>query len=112
MTNFKDPQTCADMPQLRDAIDVLDRELVALLVARAGYIDRAIELKRENGWPARLPDRVEDVVTKVKASANDQGLDPVIVERLWRQLIDWSIEREETAFAKDAKAAEGKDNDS
>jgi isochorismate pyruvate lyase len=82
------------MPELRAAIDALDRDLVRLLQERAGYIDRAVDLKRESGWPARIPSRVEDVVAKVKHSAAAQGLDPDLVDSLWRQLIDWSIARE------------------
>lgn len=104
MTDFKNPKDCPDMPALRDAIDVLDQALVSMLVTRASYIDRAIDLKRENGWPARLPDRVEDVVAKVRAHAMAQDLDADMVDRLWRQLIDWSIEREERAFAADKRS--------
>ncbi len=94
MTKPVPPQECDDMASLRAAIDLVDQALVDLLVHRAGYIDRAIELKQENGWPARIPDRVEDVVAKVRAKAEVQGLDPDLVDRLWRQLIDWSIARE------------------
>lgn len=93
----KDPALCRSMPELRDAIDVLDRDLVHLLAHRARFIDRAVALKSENGWPARIPSRVEDVVAKVRESAQQEGLDPDLpdlVERLWRDLIDWSIARE------------------
>lgn len=90
----KDPALCTSMSDLRIAIDDLDRTLVRLLQQRARYIDRAVELKSENGWPARIPSRVEDVVTKVRETAQGEGLDPDLIETLWRQLIDWSIARE------------------
>ncbi|MGX9351079.1 chorismate mutase [Shimia sp. W99] len=89
-----DPAECPDMPTLRAQIDTLDRELVRLLARRAGYIDRAVEIKTEAGLPASIPARIEDVVAKVKATAGDEGLDPEIVEVMWRKLIDWSIARE------------------
>jgi isochorismate pyruvate lyase len=82
------------MSDVRASIDSLDRTLVELLTLRAGYIDRATELKQINGWPARIPERVEEVVTRVKASAEETGLDAGLVEDLWRRLIDWSIARE------------------
>jgi len=82
------------MDALRAEIDALDARLVALLATRADYIDRAIALKQTNGWPARIPERVEDVVSKVRSAANVGGLDPELAETLWRQLIDWSIARE------------------
>lgn len=94
MTTPKSPGDCETMQALRGEIDRIDRDLIALLAQRAGYIDRAIEIKAEIGLPARLPDRVEDVVAKVRHAAQDKGLDPDLVEGLWRELIDWSIARE------------------
>ncbi len=88
------PADCPDMPTLRSQIDALDRELVRLLAKRTTYIDRAVEIKTEAGLPASIPARIEDVVAKVKANAEDEGLDPEIVEVMWRKLIDWSIARE------------------
>ncbi|WP_420850175.1 chorismate mutase [Rhodobaculum claviforme] len=83
------------MPELRALIDTLDAELVAQLALRARCIDRAVQIKRGVGLPARIPARVEDVVTKVRARAEVEGLDPDLVEALWRRLIEWSIAREE-----------------
>ncbi len=82
------------MSELRSEIDALDKELVSLLDIRASYIDRAIELKPAEGLKARIPDRVEDVVSKVRATAQVKGLDPELVEDVWRQIIEWSIARE------------------
>ncbi|TPE53952.1 chorismate mutase [Amaricoccus solimangrovi] len=84
------------MTELRAEIDRLDRELVALLAERRGYIERAAELKRGNGWPARIEERVEEVVARARASAAAHELDPDLVEALWRRLIDWSIALEES----------------
>jgi isochorismate pyruvate lyase len=95
------PEACADMSALRVEIDALDAELVALLARRAGYIDRAIALKQVAGLPANIPARVEDVVAKVRARAAAEGLDPDLVEALWRHLIAWSIAREERVLGAD-----------
>ncbi|MFC3182425.1 chorismate mutase [Cypionkella sinensis] len=92
---MKAPADCHSMQDLRVQIDALDAEIVAKLVARAGYIDRAIVLKQGENMPARINDRVEDVVAKVRARAADQGLDPNLAEDLWRRIIEWSIAREE-----------------
>ncbi|WP_293573352.1 chorismate mutase [Phaeobacter sp.] len=94
MTERHPPQACADMAALRRQIDRLDRDLIALLVERASYIDRAIALKTENGWPARIPDRVEEVVMNARTAAAAKGLDPDLIEVIWRQLVEWSIARE------------------
>jgi isochorismate pyruvate lyase len=83
------------MAPVRAEIDRLDRELVALLVARAACIDRAIAVKSAEALPARITPRVEEVVGNVRAIATEAGLDADLVEDLWRRIIDWSIAREE-----------------
>lgn len=88
------------MADVRVEIDRLDRSLVALLVERTGYVDRAAEIKSGIGLAARLEDRVEQVVANVRHHAAGQGLDPDLAESLWRRLIDWSIAREETKLGK------------
>ncbi|GGE47086.1 chorismate mutase [Agaricicola taiwanensis] len=92
---LRDPRDCADMGELRAAIDVIDVEIIGMLARRVGYIDRAVELKRDNGLPANIPDRVEDVVEKVRAEASRIGYDPELAEKLYRIMISWSIDREE-----------------
>ena len=99
---MKRPADCETMQDIRAEIDRLDAALIALLVERAGYIDRAALVKAGAGLPARIDARVEQVVANVRAEAVAQGLSPDLVETLWRQLIDWSIAREETVLGADA----------
>ena len=94
MRAFKAPADCADMDELRAEIDALDAALVGLLARRAGYIDRAAQIKAEVGLPADIPARVEEVVARVRATATAEGLDADLAEALWRHLIRWSIDRE------------------
>jgi isochorismate pyruvate lyase len=94
-----DPGTCASMDELRAEIDRIDRELVALLVRRAACIDRAVVLKRAAGLPARIPERVEEVLGNARAAAVAGGLDRSLTAALWREIVEWSIAREERALA-------------
>ena len=96
MTKRKAPQDCASMQELRVEIDALDEQLIDLLATRTGYIDRAVELKRIEKLPARTKDRVAQVLAKVRAGAELRGLDPDIIEKIWTELIEWSIAREES----------------
>jgi isochorismate pyruvate lyase len=98
---MKAPSDCHSMQELRVQIDALDAQLVAGLAARAGYIDRAIILKQTEGMPARIADRVEQVVDRVRARADVEGLDAGLVEDIWRRLIEWSIAREEQVLGPD-----------
>jgi isochorismate pyruvate lyase len=90
-----------DMPALRSEIDALDLELMALLARRHALIDRAAQIKTRNGWPARIPERVEEVVANVRCHAEQHGLDPDLYDRIWRILVDAAIEQEERHLKKD-----------
>ncbi|MEZ5911468.1 MAG: chorismate mutase [Paracoccaceae bacterium] len=92
------------MAELRAAIDACDRELMALLAQRASLIDRAIALKPGEGLPARIGARVEEVAMNARANARAAGFDPDFAEALWRQIIDWSIAREEIVLGPTAAA--------
>jgi isochorismate pyruvate lyase len=98
---MKTPADCTTMAELRAEIDRLDAELVALFAQRVAYIDRAAQIKETVGLPARITPRVEEVVANVRRHATAHGLPPDKLEKLWRKLIDWSIEREETHLGKD-----------
>jgi chorismate mutase/gamma-glutamylcyclotransferase (GGCT)/AIG2-like uncharacterized protein YtfP len=98
------PEDCADMAQLRAAIDDLDRRLVALLAVRQSYMDRAAILKTARDQ-VRDPARIEDVVGKVLAQAAKAGLSPAIAEPVWRTLIEQSIRHEFEQF--DSRADTG-----
>lgn len=88
------------MTDLRGEIDMLDSQIVTLLARRAALIDRAVVLKPAEGLPARIDARVDAVVQNVCAHAQAAGLDPTLVENIWREMIEWSISREEVTLGK------------
>lgn len=104
---MKRPAECKTMADIRAEIDRVDVELVRLFAERAGYIDRASEIKAEINWPARINGRVEEVVANVRRHSVTYGLPPDLVEKLWRRLIDWSIAREESRLGPDSLRKDG-----
>lgn len=90
----KSPDNCSTMAELRVEIDEIDTTLIRLLALRTTYIDRAVDLKRIENLPARTTDRVAEVIAKVRQNAGQNDLDPDLAETLWRELIEWSIQRE------------------
>ncbi|MFD0910067.1 chorismate mutase [Ruegeria arenilitoris] len=88
------PKACQTMTDLRAQIDAIDVELINLLATRSLYIDRAADLKKIEGLPARTTDRVAEVLDKVGSTASEKGLDPELARKLWAELIEWSIQRE------------------
>jgi isochorismate pyruvate lyase len=98
---MKTPADCSSMDDIRAEIDRIDRALIDLFAERACYIDRAASVKAEVGLPARITNRVEEVVSNVRGHAAARGINPDLAEKLWRKLIEWSITREEDALGKD-----------
>lgn len=83
------------LSDLRDVIDRIDRDIVALLAERVRCLDQVIVVKTRDHLPAAIPDRVEVVVANVRAEAEAAGMPPDLAEKLWRDLIDWSIAYED-----------------
>ena len=90
---IKSPEVCETMSDVRDGVDAIDRELVALLVTRQGYMHAAARIKAKREAVYDAP-RIEEVVAKVLAEAKDKGLSADIAEPVWRKLIERCIAHE------------------
>ncbi|MFZ4807614.1 MAG: chorismate mutase [Hyphomicrobiaceae bacterium] len=101
MTIKKAPADCADLTDVRNEIDRVDKALVALIAERFGYVERAWQIKLEARQEANVPWRNQQVIDKVRAQAEQQGLPPDLCEALWRQMIGWFIQYEEEKLRKD-----------
>jgi isochorismate pyruvate lyase len=97
---MKTPSEIASMAELRAEIDALDLRIVALLADRARLIDRAAQLKPAEGMPARIDARVEEVVRNARTAAMGRGMDPELIEAMWRMMVEWSIAREERVLGR------------
>ena len=72
---------------LREEIDRLNREIVALLAQRVDVALQIGEVKKRHGRPVVDRSREALVYERVKGLANDVGLDPDGVERVFREII-------------------------
>ncbi|MDP9103701.1 MAG: chorismate mutase [Pseudomonadota bacterium] len=84
------PEACQSMVEVRVGVDALDRALVILIAERQRYMDAAARIKTDRAVVHDAA-RIEDVVTKVKASARAAGLSEAIAEPVWRTMIDRCI---------------------
>lgn len=87
------------LSDLRAEIDALDAELVKLLARRARVVERVAEVKAAEALPALIPERVEEVVTRVKALAVNEGVDPALTEAVWRAMIAWFVDYEDQTLS-------------
>ena len=81
------------MKEVREEIDLIDRELVLLLARRQKCIEMAAVVKNDKDLVIDN-ERIEEVIDKVTKFGDSCGLEKDISEPLWRKLIDLSIQHE------------------
>ncbi|MCK0197612.1 chorismate mutase [Ancylobacter sp. 6x-1] len=89
------PEEERPLAPFRAEIDAIDAEIVTLLARRFEVVQQVVEVKKAEGLAALLPERVEDVVEKVRAEAETKGVPPELAETLWRHMIAFVIAYEE-----------------
>jgi isochorismate pyruvate lyase len=92
-----DPDQCQTMQQVRAGVDEVDRQVVALLKRRFGYMDAAARIKPDRS-AVRDEWRKADVLAKVDAAAAELGIDRALIARLYEDLIETSIAHELEVF--------------
>ena len=88
---------CKDMQDIRREIDRIDRALVRILAERLTYIERAGHIKQDRN-KVRDEWRINDVLSKVKASCEREDFPFTIAEPVWRRLMDGCIAHEFDVF--------------
>ena len=78
----------------RQKIDSLDDQIVDLLVEREGVIREVAALKSEQGIPAVLQDRVDEVRERCIARAIEKGGDADLMRELYTRIISFSCDLE------------------
>lgn len=72
---------------LRDDIDDIDSQIVALLVKRRATTTKVGELKSQVGMPIYAPEREASLLEKRREQAQTQGLCPDLIEDVLRRLM-------------------------
>ncbi|HVF36963.1 MAG TPA: chorismate mutase [Sphingomicrobium sp.] len=97
MSDTLTPDNCTTMTEVRVGVDEVDRQIVALLQRRFGYMAAAARIKPDRA-AVRDEWRKADVLAKVDAAAAQLGLDRELVARLYEDLIESSIAYELREF--------------
>jgi isochorismate pyruvate lyase len=92
-------EACTTMAEVRAGVDQVDRELVAMIARRFGYINAASRIKPERE-AVRDETRKAQVIANVRAHARDAGIPEDVIAALWDRLIESSIAYELVAFDK------------
>ena len=71
---------CNSLEEVRSNIDRIDTEIIKLIAERGTFVVQASTFKKsEDG--VKAPNRVEAVITKVRAKAEEYGANPDMVQK-------------------------------
>lgn len=90
MTDFLLPDDCETMAQVRAGVDATDRELMALLDRRFGYMRAAARIKPERD-AVRDEARKAAVIAHARADAERRDLPAEELAAIWDRLVEASI---------------------
>ncbi|MCL5419854.1 MAG: chorismate mutase [Candidatus Marsarchaeota archaeon] len=84
----------------RKSIDAITREMVRLIRKRDLVVRKVIEAKRQLGIPALNAVREKALIRKARDMAEKAGVDPLLMEKITRLIIDNSRKYEESSLKK------------
>ncbi len=87
---------CRSLAQVRHHIDIIDHRLLDLLAERSAYVRQVVSFKSRDQIVDRK--RIEEIIATVRGGAEKRGIDPDIIEAIWRTMIDRFIALEEKIF--------------
>ncbi len=90
---------CENLEQVRENIDRIDNEIIKLIAERGTYVVQASTFKK-NEEGVKDAGRVEKVIAKVRAKAEEYGANPDMVEALYREMISRFVNMEMQEFNK------------
>jgi isochorismate pyruvate lyase len=90
---MKSPAECNSIEEVRAAIDAIDHEVVKALGLRSQYV-KAITRFKKTKADVHAPTRQAAVISQRRAWAVEEGLDPDVVEHIYRTLIDHFVAEE------------------
>ena len=89
---------CNTLEDVRDNIDRLDQQIVSLLAERGAYVSQAARFKKDAD-AVKAPQRVEQVIAKVRVLSQVVGANPEVTEQVYRAMITAFIQQELAEYA-------------
>ncbi len=89
--------TQPNLGSLRERIEAIDRQIIALLAERLRIVEDVAEAKLAAASPFRDRAREDLLIERLRGEAAAAGLDPHEIERLYRVVMDMSVAHQEAA---------------
>lgn len=88
---------CKNLEEVRENIDRIDDEIIQLIAERGTYVIQASNFKKDEEG-VKDTARVEKVIQKVRAKAQEYGANQDMVEVLYREMISRFVNMEMKEF--------------
>ncbi|MEO8842532.1 MAG: prephenate dehydratase [Kofleriaceae bacterium] len=93
-----------DLSLLRDRIDAVDQQIIALIAERLRIVEDVALAKLEAASPFRDRDREERLLVRLREHATAAGVDAHQIERLYRVVMEMSVAHQEATVRNRADA--------
>ena len=80
----------SSVEEVRNQIDEIDNEIIRLLGARALLVNNIGELKSNRNL-IQDTRREKEILRRLKQQAFDNGLDPIIIEKIYKELFAYFV---------------------
>lgn len=87
------PEQCISMADIREEIDLLDSTIIQLIGKRYQYVQAAAKFKTSE-TAVRAPERFKAMLLRRREWAQEQGLNPDVIEKLYSDLVNYFIREE------------------
>jgi isochorismate pyruvate lyase len=94
----KNTVLCNSLEEIRLNIDKIDNELINLIAERSHYVGQAAHFKNSES-EVTAPDRLNEIIEKVRTLAGEKGLNPTLTERIFRTMIKAFSDEELSEFS-------------
>ena len=93
VSNKLTPVQCTGMADIREEIDLLDSAIIQLIGKRYQYVQAAAKFKTSE-TAVRAPERFKAMLLQRREWAQEQGLNPDVIEKLYSDLVGYFIKEE------------------
>ena len=87
------PDDCRNLEEIREGMDALDRQIIAILARRVAYVRAAAKFKTTAASVAS-PDRVQKVLDTRREWAEQAGLAGDVIRALYRDIVSYCVGEE------------------
>jgi isochorismate pyruvate lyase len=91
---MKSAENCKSIEEIRLAIDTIDHEIIRLLGERYKYVKTIVRFKEPTQESIIAKSRFDAVIASRRKMAEECGLDPDMIERMYRDLMNHFIQEE------------------